>query len=59
MLLSALPGAGVLLGDALGADPVGFLIGSHAGRLCLLSGALLVALGVGWTEAIVARAESP
>jgi tight adherence protein B len=56
-LLSLLPGAGVLLGTALGADPAGFLLGSAGGRPCLLIGALLVAAGVGWTEAIVAAAE--
>lgn len=59
LLLSGLPLSGVLLGTALGADPVGFLLGSAAGRGCLLGGALLVAAGAGWTEAVVARAESP
>ena len=59
LLLALLPGAGVLLGAGLGADPAGFLLATDPGRLCLLGGALLVAAGVTWTEAIVARAEGP
>lgn len=57
LLLALLPGTGILLGSALGADPGGFLLSTQPGRLCLLSGASLVAAGVAWTEAIVARAE--
>ena len=58
-LLSMLPVAGVLLGSALGADPLAFLVSSGAGRVCLLAGTLLIAAGVGWTEAIVRRAGGP
>jgi tight adherence protein B len=58
-LLSMLPVAGVLLGAALGADPLAFLVSSGGGRVVLLAGTLLIAAGVGWTEAIVRRAGGP
>jgi len=58
-LLSMLPVAGVLMGSALGADPLAFLVWSGAGRVTLLAGTLLIAAGVGWTEAIVRRAGGP
>ncbi len=57
VLLSLLPVAGVLLGSALGADPLGFLLGTGAGRGCLLAGTVLVAAGTAWTEALAGRAE--
>jgi tight adherence protein B len=56
-LLAGLPLAGVGLGAALGADPLGFLLGGRPGRLCLLAGMLLVAAGAAWTDTIAARAE--
>jgi tight adherence protein B len=59
LLLAVLPVSGILLGTGLGADPVGFLLTTPPGRVCLLVGTLLVAAGVSWTEAIAARAESP
>ena len=37
-LLARLPLAGVAIGAALGADPVGFLLGGRPGRPCLLAG---------------------
>ena len=58
-LLAGLPLAGVGLGVALGADPLGFLLGGRPGRICLLAGAVLVAAGTAWTDAIAARAEPP
>jgi tight adherence protein B len=58
-LLSLLPVAGVLMGSALGADPLAFLVSSAAGRVTLLAGTLLIAAGVGWTESIVRRAGGP
>lgn len=57
LLLAMLPAGGVLLGTGLGADPVGFLVRTAPGRLCLLVGTGLVAAGVAWTESIVSRAE--
>jgi tight adherence protein B len=59
LLLALLPATGVLLGVGLGANPAGFLLATGPGRVCLLTGAALVAAGVTWTEAIVARAEGP
>lgn len=56
-LLAGLPAAGVLLGTALGADPLGFLLGRTTGRACLLAGVLLVAAGTAWTDSVAARAE--
>lgn len=55
-LLSVLPLGGIAMGSALGADPTGFLLGTGAGRACLLGGAVLVAAGVWWTRAITGRA---
>jgi tight adherence protein B len=56
-LLAGLPLAGVGLGAALGADPLGFLVGGRPGRICLLAGVLLVAAGTAWTDTVAARAE--
>jgi tight adherence protein B len=58
-LLAGLPLAGVGLGAALGADPLGFLLGDRPGRICLLAGVVLVAAGTAWTDTISARAEPP
>ena len=55
-LLSGLPVLGVGMGIALGADPVGFLTGTAAGRLCLVLGVLLVAGGRSWTRSITRSA---
>jgi tight adherence protein B len=54
-LLAALPVAGVLLGVALGADPLGFLLGSPVGFACLGGGAVLDAVGLVWVRRIVSR----
>lgn len=55
-LLSALPGATVLLGELLGASPVAFLLGSDAGRLCLACGAVCYVAGLWWMRALLADA---
>lgn len=55
-LLSGLPLVGLLLGIALGADPVGFLLGPAVGRLVLVVGIALVAVGILWTRSITASA---
>ena len=52
-LLAGLPVVGVALGAGLGADPLGFLLGTSAGAACLAVGGLLVALGLLWTRALV------
>jgi tight adherence protein B len=51
-LLTALPGVGVLMGNALGADPLGFLLGTPAGAAALLGGTGLAVGGLVWTRAI-------
>ncbi|MGO1316850.1 MAG: type II secretion system F family protein [Cellulomonadaceae bacterium] len=55
-LLSWLPVAGLGLGFALGADPVGVLLGGDLGSLLLLGGVGLTAVGRRWTVSLVARA---
>jgi tight adherence protein B len=49
-LLALLPVFGLLLGAALGGDPVAFLLGSLPGQLCLGAGAVLAATGLWWVE---------
>lgn len=55
-LLSGLPVVGVVLGSGLGADPLGFLLGTGPGRAVLVAGLALVAIGVRWTAAITCSA---
>lgn len=55
-VLAALPAAGLLLGAALGARPVGVLLHTPAGLGCLAAGAALEGLGVLWTARIVRAA---
>lgn len=54
-ILAALPVVGLALGQAVGADPVPFLIGGGVGGWCLLIGVLLLAAGLLWTDRIVDR----
>ena len=56
-LLAGLPVLGIVLGAGLGADPVGFLLGTAAGRTCLALGGVLVGLGLLWTRALVRPVE--
>ncbi|TDE89251.1 hypothetical protein EXU48_21260 [Occultella glacieicola] len=56
-LLAWLPLAGVLLGTALGADPVGVLLGGGVGGLCLVLGGAFLIVGRRWVAALVHRAE--
>jgi len=56
-LLAGLPLLGLLLGAAMGAHPLGFLLGSATGRLVCCAGVLLDAGGVVWTQRLAARAE--
>ncbi|MEV7597925.1 type II secretion system F family protein [Kitasatospora sp. NPDC089797] len=55
-VLAALPGAGLLLGGALGAAPLDVLLHTSAGLGCLGAGAVLEGLGVFWTAQIVRAA---
>ena len=54
-LLACLPAVGLLLGTAIGADPVGFLLGSRPGIGCLLVAVALDAAGLGWARRIARR----
>ncbi|MBO3745820.1 type II secretion system F family protein [Streptosporangiaceae bacterium NEAU-GS5] len=56
-LLAGLPIVGLLMGTALGMNPVTFLFGSPAGYACLILGLVLDAAGVWWTHHLVTRAE--
>ena len=55
-MLTALPGLGVVLGQLLGADPIGVLRGGPLGQALLVVGLGLVAAGRAWTEQILRRA---
>lgn len=56
-VLAWLPAAGVVLGALVGANPVRTLLLTTAGRVCLLTGALLWLAGRTWTRALVRTAE--
>ena len=56
-LLSGLPLVGIGFGVLLGADPLGWLLGSALGRLCLIGGIGLTGAGAWWTGRIAARVE--
>lgn len=55
-LLALLPAVGLLLAAGLGAEPLGFLLGTAPGRGCLLVGLGLEVLGLRWTSRLAARA---
>ncbi|HEX5494426.1 MAG TPA: type II secretion system F family protein [Mycobacteriales bacterium] len=52
-MLALLPGFGLLLGTAMGANPVMVLVGTGPGRLALLTGVGLDALGALWTARLL------
>ncbi|WP_189302339.1 type II secretion system F family protein [Streptomyces albospinus] len=56
LMLALLPAGGLLMGGALGADPLGVLLHTPAGWGCLAVGGLLEWGGVAWTARIVADA---
>ncbi|MFF7230766.1 type II secretion system F family protein [Streptomyces sioyaensis] len=57
LMLALLPVGGLLMGSALGADPLRVLLHTPAGWGCLVIGGLLEWGGVAWTARIVAAAE--
>ncbi|MGW4472777.1 type II secretion system F family protein [Nonomuraea sp. NPDC004354] len=57
-MLAALPVLGLLMGAALGMNPLGFLLGSVPGLGCLTVGVALDACGLWWTQRMASRAES-
>ncbi|OIV35671.1 hypothetical protein BIV57_20285 [Mangrovactinospora gilvigrisea] len=58
LLLAVLPLIGVVLGTAMGANPVRILLHTAPGLGCLAVGLLLEAAGLAWTAALAGRAES-
>ncbi len=58
VMLAALPALGILLGAALGADPLRVLLHTGAGLGCLLVGGVLEGLGLWWALRIVRGAEA-
>ncbi|MDA4887260.1 type II secretion system F family protein [Streptomyces sp. MS2A] len=58
VMLAGLPAFGLLLGVALGADPLHVLLHTGAGLGCLLAGGVLESLGVWWVARIVRGAEA-
>ncbi|WP_333776009.1 type II secretion system F family protein [Streptomyces sp. IBSBF 3136] len=58
VMLAALPALGLLLGSAMGADPLRVLLHSGAGLGCLVVGVLFEAAGTWWSARIVRGAEA-
>ena len=56
-MLALLPVFGLVLGIAVGGDPIGWLLGTPLGVACLVLGLLLIALGLLWATRIAARTE--
>lgn len=55
MILASLPALGVLLGQLVGADPIGFLLGGGSGGVLLTVGFALICIGIMWADRIVDR----
>jgi tight adherence protein B len=56
LVLALLPAFGLLLGGAMGADPLHVLLHSPAGLVCLAAGALLEWAGLAWVARLVSTA---
>lgn len=56
-MLALLPVLGIVLGLAVGGDPIGWLLGTPLGWACLGLGLVLIAAGLAWASRIVARTE--
>lgn len=59
LMLVLLPVCGLLMGSALGADPLRVLLHTPVGWACLVAGGLLEWAGVAWTARIIAGALPP
>lgn len=57
-LLAVLPLFGIVMGESIGAHPMQTLLHTGAGALVMVVGVVLAALGVLWTQSLVAKAES-
>lgn len=55
-ILAGLPLLGLLLGQLIGARPVRFLFGGHAGGCFLMAGVTLTCVGLWWSDRIADRA---
>ncbi|MFI1168354.1 type II secretion system F family protein [Streptomyces sp. NPDC020801] len=58
VMLAGLPALGLLLGTAMGADPLHVLLHTGAGLGCLVVGGVLEGVGLWWALRIVRRAEA-
>ncbi|MFC8141668.1 type II secretion system F family protein [Streptomyces paradoxus] len=58
VMLAGLPTLGLLIGTALGADPLHVLLHTGAGLGCLAAGGVLEGLGLWWVQRIVRGAEA-
>ncbi|MFF5960433.1 type II secretion system F family protein [Streptomyces luteogriseus] len=58
VMLAGLPALGLLIGTALGADPLRVLLHTGAGLGCLAAGGVLEGLGLWWVGRIVRGAET-
>lgn len=56
-MLAVLPLFGIALGASMGADPLGFLLGTGAGLVCLTVGTALALVGLWWVERLSSAAE--
>ena len=56
-MLATLPLIGLLLGLALGGDPLAWLLGTPGGLICLVAGVALTALGLWWVHRIARGVE--
>lgn len=56
VILTLLPLAGIALGTAMGARPLGLLLGGGLGGLLLVTGVALAAGGFAWSRHIIGRA---
>lgn len=59
LVLALLPAFGLLLGTAMGADPLRVLLHSPAGLACLAVGGVLEWAGLAWVARLVRAAETP
>ena len=57
-VLAWLPAIGVVVGTALGADPLGLVLDGGLGALALVGGLVLVGVGHRWTARLLARART-
>lgn len=57
-VLALLPAFGLLLGSAMGADPLRVLLHTPAGWCCLVAGGLLEWAGLAWVARLVRNAET-